>query len=1028
MRRSVGARRHENEMNYEIGSIFRKWDLHVHTPASIKKGSFTGPDAWERWFDDVEKLPSEFAVIGINDYTFIEGYRRVREAHKAGRLSNIKLFLPVVELRLAIFSGSGSDLRRVNLHVIFSDELDPDVIEQQFLSRLGGDYRLDPNLDNVTWSGALTKESLADLGDRIRAAAPPDKQATIPGGLQTGFYNLTVERGRVEQALSSSYLTAKHMLAIGKAEWDQIRWDQAAGDKRTIVNAADFLFTANDSPAQWQRGYERLKAENVNSRLLDCSDAHHYSSSDEKDRVGNCMTWIKADPTFQGLQLARREYEERVFVGDTPAIVRRQRQQPTKIIRTVAIRKRPNSDLQEDWFDTQLDLNPGLIAIIGRKGNGKSALADIVGLLGNSENERFFSFLSDQKFRQPKSNKAAHFVATLTWESGQNTTRGLEELVPPGKICSVTFLPQRFLEEICDDVTVGKTGFDRELEAVIFSHVSEADRLGKASLGELVAYSAELLREKVAQRRQELASTSEMIAELEGQLRPEQRARLEAQIAQKEGELLAHDRARPPAASKPEDDPSRAAAMVALTDRINTLRGQKEQVVQRLELATEERNASMRRLARIERAEQRIGNLQDQYRSFRQAWREDAEIEALGLDLDDLVTMTVNGQPLETLRKATEELRAERDRELDPNVSDSAAFRAAALERLLEDAQQALDAPNRIYQSFLEESAKWMKQRETLVGSAKDPTSLEGLRARLAGLDTLGPRLTALRQKRLEHSRAIYDLLQELGNVYRSLYKPVQDFVANHPLARDKFQLRFGVLMVDTGFADRFLSEYITQGATGSFCGKDEGRTRLRAILDHVDFQTAGGVEEFLTSIVEHLERDFRTSATATIPVESQLRVRKTAQDLFNFLYGLSYIEPRYVLKWYTRELSQLSPGERGTLLLVFYLLVDKNDTPLIIDQPEDNLDNETVYSLLVPTVREARTRRQVVIVTHNPNLAVVCDADQVIYASRDKAASQRISYETGALENPRINRRVVDVLEGTRPAFDKRDEKYFVT
>jgi hypothetical protein len=66
-----------------------------------------------------------------------------------------------------------------------------------------------------------------------------------------------------------------------------------------------------------------------------------------------------------------------------------------------------------------------------------------------------------------------------------------------------------------------------------------------------------------------------------------------------------------------------------------------------------------------------------------------------------------------------------------------------------------------------------------------------------------------------------------------------------------------------------------------------------------------------------------------------------------------------------------------------------------------------------------------VIIVTHNPNLAVVCDADQIIHCDMDKPAGNRITSATGAIENPVINRHIVDVLEGTRPAFDMRDAKY---
>ena len=89
------------------------------------------------------------------------------------------------------------------------------------------------------------------------------------------------------------------------------------------------------------------------------------------------------------------------------------------------------------------------------------------------------------------------------------------------------------------------------------------------------------------------------------------------------------------------------------------------------------------------------------------------------------------------------------------------------------------------------------------------------------------------------------------------------------------------------------------------------------------------------------------------------------------------------------------------------------------------NLDNQTVYDILVPSIKEAKSRRQIIIVTHNPNLAVVCDADQIIHASLDKDDGNRVAYTCGAIENPEMNRKVLDVLEGTRPAFENREWKY---
>ena len=122
--------------NHQAGSIWRKWDLHVHTPASVVQGYGGDSDeAWDQFLGELEALPEEFAVLGINDYLFIDGYRRLRQAKTDGRLANIESLLAVIEFRLSKFAGHDKMLR-LNYHVIFSDDLAPDDIEQQFLVQL----------------------------------------------------------------------------------------------------------------------------------------------------------------------------------------------------------------------------------------------------------------------------------------------------------------------------------------------------------------------------------------------------------------------------------------------------------------------------------------------------------------------------------------------------------------------------------------------------------------------------------------------------------------------------------------------------------------------------------------------------------------------------------------------------------------------------------------------------------------------------------------------------------------------------
>jgi hypothetical protein len=308
---------------------------------------------------------------------------------------------------------------------------------------------LESGNDGVTWAGAVTSESLADLGNAIKHKAPEAKRASIPGGLQTGFDNLTLELRAVEKLLDSTYLEERYIIALGKAEWDQIRWDQAGADKKNLAATATLLFSACENVAAYERGQANLIANEVTPRLLDCSEAHHYRQSTHKDRIGNCLTWIKADPTFEGLKMAAREFDQRVFIGEQPPIVARVQRNLTRTIRSVSISKVEGSLLRETWFDTDLPLNPGLVAIIGNKGSGKSALADILGLLGDTKTWPYFSFLNKDKFCQARSNKAEHFLGTLTWESGNGSVKKLNEKIAESAMEQVRYLPQSFLEHVC---------------------------------------------------------------------------------------------------------------------------------------------------------------------------------------------------------------------------------------------------------------------------------------------------------------------------------------------------------------------------------------------------------------------------------------------------------------------------------------------------------------------------------------------------------------------------------------------------
>ena len=111
-------------------------------------------------------------------------------------------------------------------------------------------------------------------------------------------------------------------------------------------------------------------------------------------------------------------------------------------------------------------------------------------------------------------------------------------------------------------------------------------------------------------------------------------------------------------------------------------------------------------------------------------------------------------------------------------------------------------------------------------------------------------------------------------------------------------------------------------------------------------------------------------------------------------------------------------------MLLLYLALDDADDRPLIIDQPEENLDPKSVFDELVSLFIAAKSKRQVIMVTHNANLVINTDADQIIVADASPPLDGGLpsfNYVAGGLEDAEIRKVVCDILEGGAKAFRER-------
>jgi ABC-type lipoprotein export system ATPase subunit len=1011
-------------VNDTRGSLWRRWDLHVHTPESLYHNYGCSEDVWERFITALEQLPKDFSVIGINDYLFLEGYRKVLEFKSQGRLRNIDTFLPVLEFRLARFAGTEGKLRRINYHVVFSNEIISDLIEQQFLNQLKANYKLSPGVE-YQWGGIITHESMTDLGRAIIASVPDEKKADYGSPMLEGFNNLNLPLEAIEKALASPYFDNNYITAVGKTEWTSLKWnDQSIAEKKTLINGANAVFTSADNANAYEKARETLQVQGVNDHLLDCSDAHNWADSGDKDSLGRCELWLKADPTFRGLQHALLEFEERVYVGSEPPKMTDVKRGPQRYIRSLEIRKKvPGTSLAEQWFDSKIEFNPGLVAIIGNKGSGKSALADIVALGGNSQQEENFSFLNDDKFKNPREDKSVHFEATLSWQSGDSATYGLSCSPDAEDVERVRYIPQSYLETLCNELaSEGGGAFDLELRAVIFSHLPNAERLGKQSLDSLLDYLGEEALDRINALKGELSKTNREIASLEDNVSPEHKREVEKRHTARLKELSILKGNEPRAVPKPDADPATKKAVEEHQARIEALRKSVVELDATVEAARQERKLLLAKIATAEKVLQRIRNLEKSGRLIARESEED--LEALGLKWEDLVKLEVDTATLKTLhaRLTTQEATA-KEQLATENEKSSVSLLATAKDAITQ-LQNQLDAPTRRHQEYLTAHKEWADAVGRLESDSEDADCVANLRMQLKRISEIPRQIAVLEGERLATCKAIYEQLTELEDRYRKLYHPVRDFIQKHKTLADSIKLSFDVRISEVDLVDN-LSAWINKGRSGTFQGAEDGVARIKEIVKRNAFDTPEGLEAFLNEFMQALQNDLRQEKQRPMSTVSQLKNKGAVDAFYDFLFGLDYLKPRYALKMEDKEIFELSPGERGLLLLLFYLLVEKSDGPLIIDQPEENLDNETVHNILVPAIQLAKRRRQIIIVTHNPNLAVVADADQIIAASIDKQDFCRVSYVSGALENPELNKHVVRYLEGTLPAFMNRDHKY---
>ncbi|MCI0458375.1 MAG: hypothetical protein L0Z62_15530 [Gemmataceae bacterium] len=695
------------------GSVWWKWDLHVHTPASFswegqRFGRMTPGQADEACRQLVQRMnAADVAAFAVMDYWTFDGYLRIKAFLSAN---------PDVKLEKALFPGM--ELRceapadfRMNIHVILSDEL----TEQQladFKNALRIPLVNRPLSEDAIAeaAGKLSLDKLRAIGHREVDLNDPEKRLLI------GYKTVLVSR----DSFFDAFAVVPHGKGVILLPFDAYHGLRGINWREHPLLTTEFMSRAHMFEARHQDAINAFHGirtpangaffENFIRSIggkpkpaISGSDAHclsKYGVFPELPDGGTRCTWVKANPTFRGLLQLRTEPAARVHVGAEPPKLALVREHPTKYIRSISIRKKAGSDLPEAWFDIELRLNHDLVAIIGNRGNGKSALADVLGLLGRSRNQAHFSFLHKDKFRHPKLNKAKHFEATLTWEDGESVRCCLDDPPAAMDVERIRYIPQNYLETVCNEIKMkAGEGFDSELKSVIFSHVPLEERLGKASLDDLLAFKTRQTSQTIDILKGQLHELNTQIVQVEQRLTPEHRQTLQNQLELKEKELAAHDAARPAEVLPPSDDPAAQALAEQATAEIGRIRTQLGEVEATIGRTQTEVRALTRALANVTAAEGQLDNFERQHGEFLQALS--GSLADLGIEATDLVKLTIDRVPLSAKRAALDQKMAEAKRQLDPCVPASLVSRKQSLASQIADLQANLDGPAKQFQEYV---------------------------------------------------------------------------------------------------------------------------------------------------------------------------------------------------------------------------------------------------------------------------------------------------------------------------------------
>lgn len=957
---------------------------------------FTGPTAWEDYLSALESATPIIEAIAVTDYYVTDTYQQVLQHKADGRLPQATLIFPNVELRLDVATSKGGF---VNLHLFVSPE-DPDHIAelQRLLSRLHFTVQQD-RYD-------CTRADLIRLGKKADPSITNDGAA-----LGYGANQFKVNFRQLREVFAESGWAKKNILiAVAGGATDGTSGVREAADqtiRREIEGFADVIFASSQAQREFWLGQKDLDAQTICARyggLKPClhgSDAHRLE--DVATPFGHRFSWVKGGLEFDTLRQACIDPSGRAHVGAEPPTSAT----PSQVISEIEILNAP-------WLQTPtIPLNSGLVAIIGARGSGKTALADMIAAGCDSISDE--AWAADEWANPSFLVRARPLIGQakvkVSWAAGAPSTRSLDGADANGPLSypRARYLSQQFVEELCS--SSGLTdGLLREIERVIFEAHPDHDRDGALDFAELLEHRAS--RHRLARDR-EAEAVSQISERISTELEKEKLvASYEGLVAQKKQLVDAYtaDRAKLVSAGS-EKRAHRHTELAAAANEVRTkLRRFTNQRQTFLALQDEvkdlRRNQAPETLRQTQARHTHSGMSDTQWAAF--------VLDYTGTVDDDLggYVEWVDGKIADL--KGTAPPPGDANTAFFPDETDLTTLSQAVLEAEMGRLEKLVSSDKETQRQYTTLSSR----------IATETAAMQTLAAKLDDSKGAKDRARDLQTEREEAYGRAFDALIAEQTVLEDLYGPLMARLAAASGTLKKLSFSVARVADVAQWAGQAEEGLIDLRKGGAFRGKGTLLQKANEVLKQA-WET-GSSTAVMTAMAE-FRRLYQKALLDHSPVAhtEQVEFRAWSKRFAQWLFSTDHIEIHYGIEYDGVDIRKLSPGTRGIVLLLLYLALDDGDgRPLIIDQPEENLDPKSVFEELVGLFIEAKSNRQVIMVTHNANLVINTDADQIIIAAsgpHPHGALPPITYQSGGLENADIRKAVCDILEGGEGAFQER-------